>query len=79
MFFRVLWTALALALSAAALCGVGPMHGASLRIPFGLGFLFVAIVIWRAWRFIAGDFSPASMDGIARSYVDPGSRDKHYR
>ena len=79
MFFRIFWTALALVLSAAAFCGIGPMHGASLRIPFGLVFLFVAILIWRAWRFIAGDFSPAIMDGIARPYVDPGSRDNHYR
>jgi hypothetical protein len=79
MVFRIFWAALALLLSVAAFCGVGPMQGASLRIPFGLAFLSVAIVIWRAWRFIAGDFSPGIMDGIARPYVDPGSRDEHYR
>lgn len=79
MFFRIFWAALALLLSVAAFCGVGPIQGASLRVPFGLAFLFVAIVIWRAWRFIAGDFSPALGDGWARQYVHPGSRDKHYR
>jgi hypothetical protein len=79
MFFRIFWTAVALVLSATAFCGLGPMQGASLRIPFGLAFLFVAIVIWRGWRFIAGDSSPAIMDGIARPYVDPGNRDKDYR
>jgi hypothetical protein len=79
MFFRIFWTAAALALAVAAFCGVGPMQGLELRIPFGLAFLFVAFVIWRAWRFIAGDFSPAVMDGSVRQYVDPGSRDEHYR
>jgi len=55
------------------------MQGGWLRIPFGLAFLFIAFVIWRAWRFISGDYSPAVMDGFARPFVDPGSRDEHYR
>jgi hypothetical protein len=42
-------------------------------------FLFIAFVIWRAWRFIAGDFTPAIMDGVARPYVDRDSPDEHYR
>jgi hypothetical protein len=79
MFFRIFWTAFALLFATLAFCGVGPMQGAELRIPFGLAFLFIAFVIWRAWRFITGNFSPAVMDGFARPYVDPRSRDEHYR
>jgi hypothetical protein len=79
MFFRMFWTTFALLFAILAFCGVGPMQGGWLRIPFGLAFLFIAFVIWRAWRFISGDYSPAVMDGFARPYVDPGSRDEHYR
>jgi hypothetical protein len=79
VFFRIFWTALAFLFAMLAFLGVGPMQGPGLRIPFGLAFLFIAFVVWRAWRFITGDFSPAIMDGVARPYVDPNNRDEHYR
>jgi hypothetical protein len=79
MFFRIFWTALALLFAILAFLGVGPMQGVGLRIPFGLGFLFIAFVIWRAWRFIRGDFSLGVMDGVARPYVDRANPDEHSR
>jgi hypothetical protein len=79
MLFKTSWTVFALLFAILAFCGFGPMQGWWLRIPFGLAFLFIAFVIWRGWRFITGNFSPAVMDGFARPYVDPGSRDEHYR
>jgi hypothetical protein len=79
MFFRIFWTMLALCFAIMAFCGFGPMGGAGPLNPFGLAFLFIAIVIWRAWGVITGGYSPAAMDGIARPFVDPGSRDQHYR
>jgi hypothetical protein len=79
MFFRIFWTVLALLFAILAFCGLGPTGGAGPLNPFGLAFLLIAFVIWGAWGIITGDFSPATMDGIARPFVDPGSRDEHYR
>lgn len=76
MFFRVFWTALALVFAILAFCGLGPMGGGGPFDPFGLAFLLIAVVVWRGWGVIAGGFSPAAMDGIARGYVDPASRDE---
>jgi hypothetical protein len=78
MGFRIFWTLFALVFAALAFCGLGPGDAGPLN-PFGLAFLFIAFVVWRAWGIITGGFSPAAADGIARQYVDPGSRDEHYR
>jgi hypothetical protein len=78
MFFRIFWTVFALLFAIAAFCGAGPMAAGPFN-PFGLAFLFIAFVIWRAWGIITGDFSPALWDGFARPFVDPRSRDEHYR
>jgi hypothetical protein len=74
MFFRILWTAVALLFAILAFCGFGPTPGLGARISFGLGFLLIAVLIWRCWRFIVGDFSPAVMDAAARRHVDAGGR-----
>jgi hypothetical protein len=55
------------------------MGGGGLLDPFGLAFSLIAVVIWRAWPIIAGGYSPAAMDGIARSFVDRDSRDTDHR
>jgi hypothetical protein len=78
MFFRIFWTAFALVFALLAFCGLGPGTAGPFN-PFGLAFLFIAVLVWRAWAIITGDFSPAAMDGITRQYVDPESRDEHYR
>jgi hypothetical protein len=74
MFFRILCTVVALLFAILAFCGFGPMPSLGGRISFGLGFLLIAVLIWRSWRFIVGDFSPAIMDALARRHVDPGRR-----
>jgi hypothetical protein len=74
MFFRTLWTAAALLFAVLAFCGFGPTPGLGARISFGLGFLLIAVLIWRCWRFIVGDFSPAIMDAFARPHVDADRR-----
>ena len=74
MFFRTLWTTVALLFAILAFCGFGPMPSPGARISFGLGFLLIAFLIWRSWRFIVGDFSPPIMDAFGRSHVDPGGR-----
>jgi hypothetical protein len=79
MFFRIFWTLFALVFAMLAFCGLGPTGGGGPFNPFGLAFLLIGFVIWRAWPLITGDFSPPAIDGIARPFVDPGSRDEHYR
>ena len=74
MFFRILCTAVALLFAILAFCGFGPMPSLGGRISFGLGFLLIAVLIWRSWRFIVGDFSPAIMDAVARRQIDAGRR-----
>jgi hypothetical protein len=74
MFFRTLWTAVALIFAILAFCGFGPNPSLGARISFGLGFLLVAVLIWRSWRYIVGDFSPAIMDAFARRHVDADKR-----
>ena len=70
MFFRTLCTAVALLFAILSFCGFGPMPSVGGRISFGLGFLLIAFLIWRSWRFIVGDFSPAVMGAFARRHVD---------
>ena len=74
MFLRMLCTAVALLFAILAFCGFGPMPSLGARISFGLGFLLIAFLVWRSWRFIVGDFSPAIMDAVARRHVDAGRR-----
>jgi hypothetical protein len=74
MFFRILCTAVASLFAILAFCGFGPMPSLGARISFGLGFLLIAFLIWRSWRFIVGDFSPAIMDAVARRHVDADRR-----
>jgi hypothetical protein len=74
MFFRILCTAVALLFAILAFCGFGPMPNVWSRVSFGLGFLLIAFLVWRSWRFIVGDFSPAIMDAVARRHVDTARR-----
>jgi hypothetical protein len=74
MIARIVATTVALLLAILALCGFGPMPSVWGRVSFGLGFLLIAFLIWRSWRFIVGDFSPAIMDAFTRPHVDPGRR-----
>ena len=74
MFFRTLSTAVAVLFAILAFCGFGPMPGLGTRISFGLGFLLIAVLIWRSWRYIVGDFSPAIMDAFAHRHVDADKR-----
>ena len=74
MLWRILFTAVAVLFATLSFCGLGPMPSLGGRISFGLGFLVIAFVIWRSWRFIVGDFSPAILDTFARPHVDPGRR-----
>jgi hypothetical protein len=60
MFLRMLCTAVALLFAILAFCGIGPMPSVWGRVSFGLGFLLIAFLVWRSWRFIVGDFSPPS-------------------
>ena len=76
MVLRILCTAAALLFAILAFCGFGPTPSLGVRISFGLGFLLIAFVVWRSWRFIVGDFSPAIMDTFARPHVDPGGRNR---
>src|SRR5438552_924171 len=79
MFWKILCTAVALLFAILSFCGLGPMPGVGVRISFGLGFILIAFVIWRSWRFIVGDFSPAIMDTFTRPHVDPGGRSRDDR
>ena len=74
MFLRMLCTAVALLFAILAFCGFGPIPSVWGRVSFGLGFLVIAFLVRRSWRFIVGDFSPAIMDAFARRHVDPGRR-----
>ena len=74
MFSRTLCMAVALLFAILAFCGFGPMPSIWGRVSFGLGFLLIAFLVWRSWRFIVGDFSPAIMDAVARPHVDAGRR-----
>ena len=74
MFLRMLCTAAALLFAILAFCGFGPMPDVWGRVLFGLGFLLIAFLVWRSWRFIVGDFSPPIMDAFSRSHGDPGRR-----
>ena len=74
MFLRMLFTAIALLFGILAFCGFGPIPSTWGRVSFGLGFLLIAFLVWRSWRFIVGDFSPAIMDAVARRHVDPARR-----
>ena len=74
MFLRMLCTAVVLLFAILAFCGFGPMPSVWGRISFGLGFLFIAFLVWRSWRFIVGDFSPSIMDAVARRQVVAGRR-----
>ena len=74
MFLRVLCTAAALVFAALAACGFGPVPSGWGRVSFGLGFLLIALLVWRSWHFITGDFSPAIMDAFTRSHVDSEPR-----
>jgi hypothetical protein len=69
MFFRTLWTAVAVLFAILAFCGFGPTPGLGARISFGLGFLLIAVLIWRCWRFIVGDFSPAVGGSVINSAI----------
>jgi hypothetical protein len=79
MIARIFATTVALLCAILAFCGFGPMPSIWGRVSFGLGFLLIAFFIWRAWRFIVGDFSPAIMDAFTRPYVDPGRRNRDDR
>jgi hypothetical protein len=74
MFLRMLFTAVAVLFGILAFCGFGPTANVWGRVSFGLGFLLIAFLVWRSWRFIVGDFSPAIMDALARRQVDPARR-----
>jgi hypothetical protein len=52
MFLRMLCTAAALLFAILAFCGFGPMPDVWGRVLFGLGFLLIAFLVWRSWRFI---------------------------
>jgi hypothetical protein len=75
MFLRMLCTAVVLLFAILAFCGFGPMPSVWGRVSFGLGFLLIAFLVWRSWRFIVGDFSPPIMDAFTRRHVDPGRRE----
>jgi hypothetical protein len=74
MFFRMLWTAVATLFAILAFCGFGPTPNVWGRVSFGLGFVLIAFIVWRSWRFIVGDFSAPIMDAFTRRQVDPGRR-----
>jgi hypothetical protein len=74
MFLRMLCAAVALLFAILAFCGFGPMPSVWGRVSFGLGFLLIAFLVWRSWRFIVGDFSPPIMDAFTRRHVEPGRR-----
>jgi hypothetical protein len=74
MFFRTLWTTVALLFAILAFCGFGPMPSVWGRVSFGLGFLVIAFLVWRSWRFIVGDFSPPIMDATTRRQMALGRR-----
>jgi ABC-type dipeptide/oligopeptide/nickel transport system permease subunit len=71
-----MFTAVAVLFATLSFCGLGPMPSLGGRISFGLGFLVIAFVVWRSWRFIVGDFSPAIMDTFTRRHLDPDTRDR---
>ena len=79
MFSRMLCTAVASLFAILAFCGFGPIPSVWGRVSFGLGFLLIAFLVWRSWRFIVGDFSPPIMDAFGRSHVDPGTRNTDAR
>ena len=74
MFFRTLWTVVALLFAILAFCGLGPMPSVWGRVSFGFGFLLIAFLVWRSWRFIVGDFSPPIMDAATRRHIALGRR-----
>jgi hypothetical protein len=78
MLARAVATGVTLALAVAAFFGFGPMPAGPLN-PCGLLLLFVAFLVWRYWRMVRGDYSPALFDGFTRPIVAPGSLDEHYR
>jgi hypothetical protein len=75
MVARICWTVAALVFAIAAFCGFGP-GSAGLVNPFGFLFLIIALVIWRAWGVIVGDFSPPAFDGLTGNHVE-ASGSKH--
>ena len=79
MFWRISCTAVALLFAILSFCGLGPMPSVGGRISFGLGFILIAFVVWRSWRIMVGDFSPAIMDTFTRPHVDPGGRNRDDR
>ncbi len=72
---RILATAVAVVFAIGAFCGAGPA-AAGLFNPFGFLFLLIAFLMWRYWFIIVGDFSPPSLDGMTRRFVDRGGADK---
>jgi hypothetical protein len=53
---------------------------AVVRIPFGLLFLLLAVLVWRKWEIITGNFSPGLFDGMTAHGADHyRSADDHYR
>jgi hypothetical protein len=58
---RILFTIAAVLMAVGAFCGGGPTAG-GLADPFGILFLFVAIMIWFAWGAIQEGFSSGPMD-----------------
>ena len=69
MFRRIAATGGCLLFALGAFVFGGPMQPGPFN-PFGLLFLFVAIVVWRKWRIVSGDDGPGVWDGVAIGLVD---------
>jgi hypothetical protein len=76
MVRRLLTTVGCLLFAAGAFVFGGPVEPGPLN-PFGILFLFLAVVAWRGWGVITGDFSPALWDGFAQGLR--GGTDDHHR
>jgi hypothetical protein len=65
MVARAFWTGAALLFAIGAFCGLGP-EKAGLLNPMGFLCLAIAVVVWRGWGAITGNFSPALFDGMVQ-------------
>jgi hypothetical protein len=61
MTSKIFFTAAAFLMAVGAFCGGGPTSGGLLD-PFGIFFLFVAVLIWFAWGAIQEGFISGPMD-----------------
>ena len=63
MLHRRLVTGALVIFAVLAFCGAGPGDASPFNL-FGFLFLLLAVVVWRNWGVIAGDFSHSLFDGL---------------